>query len=241
MNTIEWAVECGYISLLTNAIRGEAKEGKEAFQRKFGGDVEAFRRFCREKQAQAEQAGRHDTAAYIGQCLDDLKVARTRFPLPDHPGDTPLVEHPFYAWLVANEDRLDTRHHEILSQYLDHLGFDIERHTLEEAGLRTLHHVMEMYGLLWMPTRTPQRLDALFVPLGPQHPHTYWLRGGERHGLGTDRVGLSDTLKGLIDQAAPIYPLEPGHYYFEVIHRTLFLSYQHIIGHRRLCSVKEAV
>lgn len=241
MNATEWAVECGYIQMITNAILGKDETGRKEFGRKFGGDVERFRQFCLDKQRQAEKQRRHDSVVYIQHCLGDLNGLRKLFTLPEFPVDRPLVEHPFYQWLLDNEDRIDTRHPCTISQYLTYLGFDIDRHKVDEGGLKTLHYVQYAYGDLWMPTRTPHSLEELFTPLVPNHRYAYHLRDGKRTALGTDHVAPTELLGNLIKLASPIFDLSPDQYYFEVIGDTLFIKYQHIIGSRRLCTVKEDV
>lgn len=240
MTTTEWAVECGYIALITNAILDKHEEGKGEFQRKFDGDVERFRQFCRDKQRQAEAEGRHDSVVYIEHCLDDLKEVRTLFLLPDHPSDKPLTDHPHYQWLVDHEDTIDARHTQAMSQWLAEQGFDIKRHRLDPDQLTTLEYAHHQYLNLWMPTRKAHTLRELFIPLGTNHQGGYWLRDGkDMPSLLTDKVVPTEMLGNLIHLVDPIYPLSPAHYYFEVIKGTLFIKYQHIIGSRRLCVITE--
>jgi len=165
-------------------------------------------------------------------------MAKTRFPLDTQPKDQPINQHPFYRWLVENEQTLDTRGAGILSQYLDHLGFVVTRHTLDPEVITELRMVQDFYGTMWMPRREPAALKELFIP-GNQdiHHDLFWLRDGNRTELGSDKVALSDTLRDLIDLTSPIYELSPRDYYFEVIKGVLFLKYQHIIGSRRICPV----
>lgn len=159
---------------------------------------------------------------------------RELFHLAPFRDDQPLKDHPFYQWLLENEDEeLNDRGKDKISDYLAQLGFDIKRHRLDDGQLRTLQYAWQTYGDLWMPTREPQRLDDLFFPRETKTRKTYWLRG-------RGDVVLSTKVVEMIEKAAPIYPLDPIHYYFEVVNHTLFIKYQTIIGSRRLCPIKEA-
>lgn len=163
------------------------------------------------------------------------QARRLLFPLPTFSQQQPLTEHPFYAWLVHNEDRLDTRHHAARMQYLATLGFDIRQHRLSEEDITTLKYVEDIYGSLWMPTRTPQRLVELFIP-ATKGDSAFWLSGVDT----MDKVTPTPALTNLIEATGPIYPLAPEHYYFELSDTTLLLRYQQIIGSRRLCEITAA-
>ena len=158
---------------------------------------------------------------------------KTRFPMGTQPKDQPIADHPFYLWLMENENTLDTRSASILSQYLDHLGFVVTRHTLDPDVITELRMVHDFYSSMWMPTRTIYRLDELFIPT----EGGYWLRDGSRTELGSSKVSMTHQLRALIEEVSPIYELGPDNYYFEVIKGVLFLKYQHIIGSRRLCPI----
>lgn len=166
---------------------------------------------------------------------------RTLFPLAPFLPHWPLRDHPFYQWLLAHETEGE-RSQGTLQEYLKELGFDIAKHSLDSVQLDTLHHAEGAYHDLWMPKREPQAMGDLFRlnhvdPLSGNHGDLYWIRyPNHQHQYGRPTSKLVD----LIDKAAPVYPLHPDHYYFEVIHHTLFIKYQYILGSRRLCPIKEA-
>lgn len=60
----DWVAECTYISNVTDK-RGNVPEMNR--------DKATFIRYCEMQQASATRAGFHDTAEYIGHCLDDLR------------------------------------------------------------------------------------------------------------------------------------------------------------------------
>lgn len=165
-----------------------------------------------------------------------MTESKTRFPLDTQPKDQPIADHPFYLWLVENENILDTRHNLIIFEYLKSLGFDKDKQKVDGDVVDELRMMHDFYCTMWMPTRIPYRLDELFLPT----EGGYWLRDGKRTELGSDKVSMTHQLRALIEPTSPIYELSPQHYYFEVINGVLFLKYQHIIGSRRICPVSEA-
>ena len=59
----DWARECAYIGRVTDA-QGKVKE--------MNFDTQVFIRYCEMQRDAATRAGRHDSALYIQECLDDL-------------------------------------------------------------------------------------------------------------------------------------------------------------------------
>lgn len=64
----EWSKECQYISDVADK-RGRVPE--------MNNDTATFIRYCEMQQAAATKAGFHDSATYIGECLDDLRASIT--------------------------------------------------------------------------------------------------------------------------------------------------------------------
>ena len=62
----DWAQECAYISNETDA----AQAGRTSST--FNNDPSCLRRYAQMQQKVATKQGKHDAAAYIGHCIDDL-------------------------------------------------------------------------------------------------------------------------------------------------------------------------
>lgn len=77
MNTLEWAVECGYISMITDAFLGRAETGIEEIRRNFNDDRDCFIRYAQMQKNSALRENHPESATYIQHCLDDLGA-------PDH-------------------------------------------------------------------------------------------------------------------------------------------------------------
>jgi hypothetical protein len=68
MKLQEWCAECTYISRVTD-VRGNVPEMNH--------DVATFIRYCEMQQEAATREGFHDTATYIGECLDDMRAVQS--------------------------------------------------------------------------------------------------------------------------------------------------------------------
>ena len=62
----DWVAECQYIADVT---------AKGGCVREMNNDRNTFINYCEMQQKVAEREGRHDSATYIGECLDDLRAA----------------------------------------------------------------------------------------------------------------------------------------------------------------------
>lgn len=67
MTAFDWAQECAYIARVTDK-RGNVKE--------MNYDLPTFVRYCEMQRNAATREGRHDSATYIQECLDELKGAQ---------------------------------------------------------------------------------------------------------------------------------------------------------------------
>jgi hypothetical protein len=65
MKLSQWVEECKYISDVTDK-RGNVRE--------MNNDKSTFIRYCEMQRAAAEREGFFDTALYIQECIDDLKL-----------------------------------------------------------------------------------------------------------------------------------------------------------------------
>lgn len=159
---------------------------------------------------------------------------RSLFTIPDDPKLT-YRDQPFYQWLIANEGELDTRRPKVVEDYLQSLEFDFMAHRIAPSDYDLLCTIWGAYCRLWMPCREPQTLDDLFVESHGRQ--SFWLSGTKFKGAG--EVWPTDALKEMIEKTDPIYPVDPDHYFFEVINGVVYLKYQKIIGSRRLCLLEK--
>lgn len=72
MTTLEWAVECGYIQMITDAFLGRAETGLGEIRRNFNDDRQCFIRYAQMQQSAALREGHPESHTYIQHCLDDL-------------------------------------------------------------------------------------------------------------------------------------------------------------------------
>jgi hypothetical protein len=72
-STFDWAHECQYISNMVDVARGLRAPDDAHNMRDFNYRQEVLAKYLQVQSKAAERAGRHDSVAYIEQCLDDLR------------------------------------------------------------------------------------------------------------------------------------------------------------------------
>lgn len=143
--------------------------------------------------------------------------------------EEPLVNDPYFAWLEANARKGDgVDDMDRLCAYLAEQGFVKGEHKLTEDTLRILGYVADTWYRTtpWSP---PQRFDTLFVPGGTPYSVV---------GV-TPKLGISEALIDILENAGWIYPVRPDTTYFEITHGRLFAKYQQILGSRFLCVISD--
>lgn len=153
---------------------------------------------------------------------------RIPFDVPMIANDAPLSSHPFADWLRDNVTYGD--YYSIISlqcRYLDDLGFITGKHSVSDDWFTQTQYVADAYCRSMCPGGdTRYTLSDLFEP----SEDGYLVRGMEQ------KQAIKPTLLAMLERTSCIYPLEPVHYYFEIVQNDrLFIKYQSIIGDRKVC------
>jgi hypothetical protein len=151
----------------------------------------------------------------------------------------PLSQDAFAEYIKTNvwDTYWEEKHSFIgtVTAYLESLGYSRQHHYLPEGVFRTLQNVYDVMVINVPATTEPLTVKELFLEPDNLSPE-FWVRGlpeGE-YAIPTEK------LTELVSKTRAIYQLNPRHYYFEIVKGRVWLKYQHIIGSRFICTIKES-
>ena len=165
-------------------------------------------------------------------------MTRKIFNIPGAIDDaTPMIESPFYDWLMKPVERQNT-FTTAIREYLVTVGFNLETDKLIPGQYDSLKSIFDHYSTMYTPIKNPCRLNALLKPTnGPKQ--AFYVQG-----LPSDRrYKPTAILNKVIHDLGLVYDANPENIYFKIVNNYLFVCYQQILGSRRLakiCSDSEA-
>jgi hypothetical protein len=177
--------------------------------------------------------------------------ARLPFTLADRPSDTPLLEHPFSAWLIEAHSNGKTKGKgdlDLTLDWLESIGFNKEKHTIPKETLEHLKFCHMHVHVHWRRIANQHTFDELFELIDkPEDVTKFGHRDYITRNFPLYRNGkwvwvrFTDRMSSIVDTATFIFHVCPRNLSLNIDDNgVVSLRYQTILGSRLLATITDA-